>query len=479
MQAVNQEPLAELGHAMSAVLHSSDWVRRRVETIEILDEHNFRRYVSIDIDMNMLRGILMAAESGVDTGTSISRFPIPLALIPKGLLIDIDILDPSGVSLSLCDSDGMADISRNIAAWQIASRCNEGSMLLKNVDRILEGLGADVPLMALEPLDDGAFAHLAAVKRLGKEAQAEWRQIIADRDFTEIINDLRSNFILGCYIPVASGSYVLSYNWTENRNNLNSMGVELPAQAGGFATYFSLMARDVGTATREHLRVVAPKGTFMGSSIFVPSRRVMEDEEILYYDRESPERLIFYTKNLLRQPYYVIGTIWPDLKGFRTPSLILPIVSFVVLLLGGGAQMLDSVAEMSGWDLAAPFDILAQFQDPRGQALSAVFNLLVLLPSVLVAFIVREGEHELRQKLLRKGRGLALASLVPLFVSAMSLLIPFEPLFLAIIWIVSAISCAIIYFRLRRYFGRIEREYESMRDESEKTKPRKISVTQR
>lgn len=446
--------------AIWSLVESAAWVRRRVETIKILDSHHFERRVSIDVDVNQV----LAVKGVINLDGTVS---VPLAELPKGLLLDIDIRGPKGKRISLCHSDEAAGIAETVLTdWISENVAGEVPFEARSLVKMLD---VDVPLTDPGPVVVDEMQSLLG--RLGASPSA--LATLTSLEFITLVDRLRRNWLLVCRVQFDSDPCIISYRWIENVNSLNSFNQPLPDQAGGFATYFSLRARDVGTASREHIRVVAPSGTFLGSSVFVPSH-VTRAETIHYFDRESPERLIFYTKGLPRQHYFVIGTVWPDLAGFKTPALLLPLISTIVLLLGGLSQLLAILNEKYAWGIRERLDVLERFQS--NVALDPVFTLLVLVPGLMVAYIVRDNEHELRRQLLRKGRRLTLYSLIPLFISAIALLLPFRPLALSIIWIASSVVCLGICLGLWRFCAKISREYMDMREVSEQTKRRQLMI---
>ncbi len=108
--------------------------------------------------------------------------------------------------------------------------------------------------------------------------------------------------------------------------------------------------------------------------------------------RVTPERALVYTSGRQSSDLHqVIVGIRPTITGFRTPALIGTLLSALVLV--GGA-----VGQWTG-------NVLGKIVDHSTDPAVAI---LIVIPSLIAAYVVREGEHEVRSKLLSVPRAVVM-----------------------------------------------------------------------
>ncbi|SKV51946.1 Uncharacterised protein [Mycobacteroides abscessus subsp. massiliense] len=151
---------------------------------------------------------------------------------------------------------------------------------------------------------------------------------------------------------------------------------------------YSIDAPSIGRAQREHLRIVAPNGTFLTSATLStlppleqPTQPIFGNK---YIRRVTPERAVLYSWLSPPGVYKVLFGLRPSLREFRVPALTTLILSFLILALGSAGE----------W----AYGILSDISKDRSESAVA---LLLVIPTLAVAYIAREGEHEIRAHLLQ------------------------------------------------------------------------------
>ncbi len=107
MLSEEDEPDLWLGGAMFVLLDDpEDWVHRRVETVSFLDGSSVHRRMSVDFD-------LPGEEARPRTGPPL----VPLTLLEKRPLVNLDVRDESGAALAVLNAE-----ENGFVAWSLLAR---------------------------------------------------------------------------------------------------------------------------------------------------------------------------------------------------------------------------------------------------------------------------------------------------------------------------------------------------------------------
>ncbi|WP_420668772.1 hypothetical protein [Mesorhizobium japonicum] len=401
------------------------WVSRRVETVEMVDLENRQRRVSIDIHVSAV--VERARAAGLE---EYPELPVPLGLITKGLLLDYDVRDESDASVSVFTSSQDARLGR-LALLELARR----DFPLPNdhdVVRDIEHLFLDAA--ELTPTFKSMSDYLKLGERIEpsflphahNDAQAYWSAIAQHPELLRLLSTLTASFAPVVWFPLSGQLEIVKYRRVENEPDA-LFGPNSEENAAVWRDRFlrptlpyTLRAANIGYASREHLRLTAPEGTFFGASTIVPAVP-SGVSKVEYRERWTADRTLFFSTGQKPGNYYVLGALYPQEHGFFTPAILLAASATILVLVGGVSELM-------------PFHFLEMVQHD----IEAAVALMLLIPSIFIAFIIRDNEHAARRRLLRRFRTLTLTlTVVPVVTAAVSLFANFNDLWwlFGVIWV--------------------------------------------
>ena len=355
-------------HAL--LLDQPTWVHRRVETIEVLDEVSVRRHVSIDLTPHS------DLEAFSPPGSE-SIGMLPLTILRKRTLRNFDLRDPQGMPMPMLTKDENA---RYAAASLIvnAEGILGGVALPCELEASLRRVVGERPPEACNEFDSWQRKASSATN----PHRAEWRKLVDDESFLDLASSLAENFVL-----IAVSELEI------DRRQLFKLSYEEPSgEEDGLDFLKSALVRfgwrrkgiviDVPTVSFSasyHLEMQAPPDLEIDAArLRFEAEREEDDapEDILDDDRErahlyAPEvgpgvsaRAVLYLRRQ-RDSFLVAA--------FLTGLLITG-------LLAGGMARLDQISTPEQSQTAAA--------------------LLLVVPALLAAYIVRPGEHRLATRIL-------------------------------------------------------------------------------
>lgn len=371
-----------LGTYFCSLIDNPSWIRRRVETVHIVDTQRVERRVTLDIDVDRVRDF--AAGAGLEVGP-VKKLPVPLTLLTKTLLLDVDVRDQSGSSLAIATSH---EDSRAAHAM-ILCRIQQELPLLTLTPLVVERLYSIAKEMPSKS-DFDALANVGqsrpiAAWRLADGSQIPteldreaWRQLFANERVLATIADFTRLFMPTIYLGAETGLAIVKYRYVEQEPIMPRMSW---GERLGLSPSTTLIeAPAAGRAEREHLRLVAPNGV---SIIDMVLGRIVQASPAprpsqTFQRRVALERGVLYSSGLERGNYVAFADIVPNVSEFTLPALAATLLSSALLL--GGAWYQHAVG-------------------PLQDAQSAI-ALLLLAPSTVAAFLTRRGEHQLLGRIL-------------------------------------------------------------------------------
>jgi hypothetical protein len=372
--------------------------------------------VSVDIDT-----VEVGRRLGIDQPAG-QYVTLPLAVIPKGLLLDFDLTDAEGRPLPVLSRA----VDSRVGTDVVMAAISRGS------GRPLAAIPAELRAR-IEELVYNFLDPEESVSELWAAMEDEWTPWIDSEVARRWLRALTEGFLLMTELRLEGGRQILKYRRLEIDSDDDADFLRLPQsdhwyQPRRWPFYprrpsYPVVVRAGGPlhAESEHVRVIAPRGTFFAApAILTAIPRADDALELDYSARIGGDRAVFNLRRghaAMRPPIYFVGALLPDMRGFRLPVGIYMALAAFALLAGGTAE--------SVWGF------LSRLQD----ALDPAVAILLLIPTVFLAYILREGEHAARRRLLSLLRGLALVSLVPLFSGALVLFIDAD---LLLGWVVAA-----------------------------------------
>ncbi|WP_133177422.1 hypothetical protein [Mycobacteroides abscessus] len=368
---------------------------RRVETVEFISRVAIERCVSLDIDVTEL--VRRAEKAGF---VSPKRVYFPLTLLRKVILTDLDVRDEDNGVLSVVTSDQDSHAAHALLLEAARKAGFDPAGFRDTIVQKLYEIVFDSPSKA----DRIAIERGSRIGGIGISAwsvrrgvnletadQKLWNGLFSSRYFVAHAAQLTVN-----YLPIVSvatdapPSRVIKFRTVEPLTHPPKLD-NLRQRLGVSPGLFQIAAPSVGRAQREHLQIVAPGGTFLVSSTLAvppdPSRRATglapQTAGAKYKRRLTLERAILYSRETTPGPYLAYFGLKPSLQGFQAPAIIALVLNFILLGFGAASQWLDGTLEK----------IAAEKSE------SAV-TLLLFVPTLAIAYIVREGEHDIRAHLL-------------------------------------------------------------------------------
>ena len=198
------EPPPELSAAVASAPLLADprsWIRRRVETIDMLAHEETHRRVSIDFALSPEQYQALEIDDGV---------VVPISVLAKERRRNFSLRDEGGRAIPVLGKDQNGDLA-HLALLSAAYDALEKPPL-----EVLEMLSADlrqvVMLPPAEALDTLAYLHRAA------EAGDPWRApIVEDPMCTSLLWTLSQNYVLFAVLPPdGPARRILKYSYSED-----------------------------------------------------------------------------------------------------------------------------------------------------------------------------------------------------------------------------------------------------------------------
>lgn len=365
------------------LIDDRSWVSRRVETVTVLDRNRIERNISFDLDHARL-------QTGEAAPTDDGDYLLPVAILRKRLLLDLDVKDASGHAMSVVTSQGDSRAALSVMYAVLrgefpalvvppAASARLESLLRHESSRDFANL-----LYTLNP--PKLVRRFQTFGRLHKlnlhdDERAFWLDILAKPQIRTVLFELVLSYMLIVRLPkVDSSNRIIKLRYVDQAvafrikvlQQLSIVSTRIPVPAGG-----------IGFASREHTRVDAPYGTRIIDAELRSGRgggrKVNPD---LYERRISFDRAVIYTSQLERGNYLVWVKTLARSGTFTIPSILstflMACLAALILGLQSQHQNLDWLNGRSG----------------------SVVALLTLVPSLTVAYFARPGEHELIGRLL-------------------------------------------------------------------------------
>ncbi len=450
---VNDELLAQ-GHRMYALYKDNRWRARRIETIRLSSSHEAVRSVTLDVDTGLVATIVGSTFDG-------ERQPIPLSIIPKLLGLDLDARNDVGNAVPLLTSDVNSRLS---TAAVLACLENHNACRADFSDSIV---GTIYKLVSTLPIKDQATAlakdatarwnstgqfddsfSLKIFSSDGHEVQPDnvpmqqrdtdserWESWLREPEVFKLLRELSLGFLPLVEVELDRRVHILQYKYCE----IQVFGKDpmwdarwlwkrsarmLPAR--GNRSVIIIPARAIRLSVRTHTIVEAPPGLIIASAALHREDSSGRNWGLGQYRYNvSADRAVFYASGIPEGSYVMSVSLRPSPAGLLTQARYLVLASAILLTLGGIAELsagrsLDSNVEAS-------------------------VILLVLLPTILMAFLWREGEHEALSQLLRRPR-LCVAAVVGFnMLCGIVLAGALPPAFVGCVWLVSGLGSGAIF----------------------------------
>lgn len=392
------------------VYSDPNWVKRRVETVKLVDLRRIERRVTLDIDAHRLKSLAQGCGFELDANSADPVLPVPLTLLKKGLYLDFDVRDSTGGSLPLVTSDEDSCAAQSIM-FDSLSRSGLLSSLTTDMGDLLYSIARSSPseddVLALnqpdpEDVNIDAWDLTRFRGNIKSDDDATWKSLFENEQFKRLVATFTLSYLPIIYIDACNPRQLIKYRFVES---------EFFFSARKWSQRLSVRPSSViveapafGRAEREHLRLIAPSGI---NIIDMGVVRVVTAADTAagfrprgtndrYQARVALERGALYASRADKVRHVVVADVQPDSSEFLTPAFFAVAIAAVLLLGGGIYQMLAQV-----------------FSDVQ-----STIALLLTVPSAAAAFLARSGEHRVLSRLLRVPRVLVGITVVGSIASA-------------------------------------------------------------
>jgi hypothetical protein len=405
----------EWGRFVSAGLHDSNLVVRRVESITPISSGLLTRHISFDLSSERLSNLFR----DYVPNKRLRELFIPIVALPKSIFPAVDA-QYNGVDCSLAGRTLGTGMARMALAWEgsllngelkppapiwrflhdVTHQFPEDQSYKSKVKRVplISGIAEIDASEALTELNSGGYlVGLAAADLqwwINAWASQEWRNGLAK---------YQSSFIIAYKLNADNSQHLLKLATTERFDLLERRGkASMPAALWFDTVQMTTTISDIGRASSEHYRVVAPDGMFI-SAEGLGGASAWCDASVL-------ERLVLYQPKATNPTSTIsISALFaPSTRDFVAPARIITFFSTIVLLAGC----------ISEWYASGLKNLPVNA--------SALATAAVFIPTVTLAILLRSDEHPLKWIVLRKWRYTALLSLLPL-AAAVTALLPLHP----------------------------------------------------
>ena len=426
--------LEQLGNITLALLTDVDWLGRRVETVRFVNANTLERSISLDLDLPRMGQIVAGA--GGDTSRPVA---VPLTVISKGLLLDLDLRDGAGAALSVLSSEDDARASQAAMLAELRRGGTDVSQLSPAILQTIYDAARSFPSEAdVQSLRDPAHVVSAieawqlAPDLSGAPGEAErWAKLLdTNENFWSWMVNFTQRFMLMTHVDLRNGPQLIKLRYIETQEPSHPGWREKLAIEPFLAW---LEAPAVGMAAREHIHVEAPDGLFFDNDAHLWELRGVIDTakraepatgRATYEKRITPERIAIYTAGLRQGAYTVTLTMRPKVAGFLRASSLTVLMTALLLLAGAAAQI---------WG--------HRLTPPVGISTEAAVALILVVPSIMSAYLAREGEHDLLSGLVRWPRIAVAATGVSALIAGGALVLQVAGTALVLVWLLAAGFC--------------------------------------
>jgi hypothetical protein len=462
--------LAALGKLTLSLLQRTDWVARRVETVSFVDNHTLERHVTLDVDSVVLQELVKKA--GADETKPVL---VPLAILEKGLFLDMDVRDAGGCAIPVATSE---DDSRAAQGALLASLAKGGVDVATLSPAILKTIYTaarcfpdenDRSALLNPSQTTSAINAWTLVTDLSGHADdvVLWNQLLEQHEeFWSLLVNLTLRFMLMTPVKIDDGTTIIKFRYIEHQQ-----ASDLRFQDRlGIRSYSAMLvsAPAVAHARREHLHLVAPEGMALDSvylwddsqgPLVVGRRAKPGPSNVTYQRRLTPERASIYTSGIADGSYVIAFALRPKRNGFLRPSQFTLLASLVLLLVGATMELIGRRLSVSS-----------------GSHTEAAVAVLLVLPSLMSAYLANQGEHALLSDLLRLPRTLVALSAYSNIIAAGALVLGVSGTALSMWWFGAAAFTLAVFIQLQVTAGQSFRSTRDVRKKASETQETSVVI---
>jgi hypothetical protein len=375
-QSLKPEDLAALGPACAELLlPGAEWIHRRREAVEILDETALRRQVSVDFTLPryLNSGLRLPKRTG-------RGYPAPVFVLPKtspANLMSFDLEDAGGKSLPLMTK------AEN---GQLSAACLKAmaSLVMPAVSALELELERELELIATEGSADAeGRAEMLLNRELSDPAETQRRLLLADERFRWWLFTLAHSSVVLVWCEACNRREIVKLTFRAPMSHQPSLGV-----SSGWRPYELLVDSSFVEARNHHFEAQAPNGLRIVEAQLGSENDAVRDTGFL-------RRIHLYLRNAER-------------AGGTTAKVYLRVSAQGFIQSAWLPALLVSLALAGAYAKASEIAV-------NPNAAPALF---LLLPGLIATYVGRPDLHALTSRLLGLARRLLLLSALAAYVVA-------------------------------------------------------------
>ena len=354
---------------------------RRVDTYVRVDRGIIEQRVTLDVNHESLTRVIDdARKCGFH-----SSLVLPLLQLKREVFFDVDIKDEHGTALRLCRRHVNREMSAHILVGAcLAGNAHQGAgrVLFREAEKFIE---------LLDSLNDRRSQALRAKEARNSFIAAAYTHGIDDLGrVRNLAESLEQGFIQCVDIPINTPPYLIKFRLaraspydssarvgfagisSESRGIITDSIAQLASSVGVLAPWVEVNFAPTGLGEHpSHVQFVAPYGTVIDDVEIVGAdgAPMARSSEALLW-KFSHERAIVLARPLRPGNYRLLVKLNPKRGQFLIPTLVAMSIQCILLAM------------------------ILQVGPARVAANSAVVPALVLIPSFVTLFVVRDSEHE-------------------------------------------------------------------------------------
>jgi uncharacterized membrane protein YhaH (DUF805 family) len=424
---LSEKSLKSLGQVMYALLkRPENWVHRRVERIYFRDHTTVRHQVSVDFSLpRNLQSV------GTARGNQIYAAPLFLfrkdpprqlydrhKAIPMAVFSNIDLVDGKGQRLSL-----LARSQANLVGARVLIEAANKAAPGKINDDFAKSIGEVATGDSLR--SERALAAFIACK------DTVHQQLLENDTFRELMYTLAQNSLVIClfmglvephsiikiayddetYTGYSSGILSSRRYYRRARSKFSQWDQRVRRSLGWKSELYVVGLNDTGASASYHLEIDSPKELEITEVGLVGARSDVTWERLFLTQRKHRTWHIRQVQRVAQGNIFIPeppgrrrGYAWVKLRVRKADFLTVALIASLVIstVLGMTALFASKIIEAESSDAAVA--------------------LLLLLPTLLAAYVARPREHEITMRILRVARLALAASGALSFLAAFSLL---------------------------------------------------------
>lgn len=403
------------GTVIDRLVAPGETLRRRTESIQILNSTTSLRIADLDLDLRSARDWCRSVEVELDCAV--------LSLSPKAL--------SSGFEITTGDGSVVGSLSR-----RLDSRLAQCFLVSLAVSREKGLPGLRIPSQAIWtliyehcfkfPIEFNHYQSLAHALELGSgltdRRDREWWMLACNsKRWRTWLLRLGELFMVSTDLHNGDRHQRFTVKRKSGRDPIPNPGVaDALLRTAKPSVPLALRLYDLGHAGSEHIRLHAADGTFLSGGVLAQTKQPpltnfdrtvaqnSEREVLKYRRRASRHEVLIYVENAAPGNCLLLANMWPETRGFVTPLRYIAYYTVAISLFVAVATAFSDLSDLR-------------------RAADATFMILYLLPTIAIGALLRpDSQPEVRWRMLAWSRQYATV-LVAVSLS-LSLIWLFEPM---------------------------------------------------